>query len=49
MIREMNDKQIESESCITELLKNEDAALKEIRLRELETFKSLYKEEDIGR
>jgi hypothetical protein len=45
MIREMNDKQRETESLITELLKNKDAALKESRLRALE----LYKEEESGR
>lgn len=49
VIREMNDEQKETESRITELLKNEDAALKESRLRELEIFKELYKEEESGR
>ena len=49
MIRELNDEQKETESRITELLKNEDAALKESRLRELEIFKELYKEEESGR
>ena len=38
MIRDMNDEQKETESRITELLKNEDAALKESRQRELEIF-----------
>ena len=45
MIREMNDEQKETESRITGLLKDEDSALKASRLRKLEIFQELYKED----
>lgn len=48
-IKEMAEKQEETESNLRELLKNEDTALRSKRLRELEAFKSLYREEESGR
>ena len=48
-IKEIAEKQEQTESNLEELLRNEDTALRSKRLRELEAFKSLYREEESGR
>ena len=45
----LTEEKVDIEAHLKERLKNEDAGQKERRFRELQYFKSLYKEEEIGR